>query len=466
MDNPDTPKVRRPLPTPGAPVSAARPSTPVTVSSPVPTPTTSIYVSQKPPPLPTRPKNPGSNLTAYAPPPRYDSPTVNHSPGFREPELVVDELIVEDDETVPDLTPGNDTNTWEDNINSSYASDVNNQWSADGGYSNSWDQPTDIAAWTKGTTNTLDFETMDYTNRIDQDYKIDGRDNREETLWWSHEEREKHKRPGPGFLPPILADALHDPNHSLYYVGFPSFPTIPKEQIQPSGSAAPSNSAASQQSLPESSAPSESETRKSVPHPNAYYCPKDNGWVILLWKSSTVAPPLAQSYLDGLSPPLPDQHRRRQTSSCIEEGEHPFGRANKTHHFHKYEKAFDSHKLTTPFRQDVWQSLESVKQKRRVGAILDNDIDINTINVEDVELMDSSEEQGKLLDLYVCCQCTFYCVASGVIPGVIPRKHIDELIRDKKTHPPVGKTGEQAITLAFETFLMCVPQRYNVYSCP
>lgn len=374
---------------------------------------------------------------------------MGHSPGYREPELVIDDSIVDDDDMVPDLMPGNDP-TWEDSINST---DVHNGWATDG-----WDDQNNIAAWTKGTSSGLDFGPMDYTNRID--FNIDGRDNQEENMWWSKEERDKWKRPGPGFLPPVLADALHDPNHSLFSINFTSFPSITtasKDHIQPSSSIAPSNSAGSHPSthpLPDSTAPTESETRKSVPHPNAYYCPKDNGWVILFWKASAVAPPLAKSYLEGENLPLPDQHRRKTTPSCVDEGEHPFGKPNKTHHFHKYEKAFDSHKLTTPYRQDQWHSQQLAKQKRRVGAIMDNDM-INVINVDDFDLdeTDAEEEEGKLLDLYVCCQCTFYCVASGVIPGVIPKKHLDELVREKKNHPPPGKTGEQAVALAIETFL-------------
>jgi ubiquitin carboxyl-terminal hydrolase 25/28 len=124
---------------------------------------------------------------------------------------------------------------------------------------------------------------------------------------------------------------------------------------------------------------------------------------------------------------------------------------NKTHHFHKYEKAVDSHKLTPPFCQEC----ESLKLKRRAGAIIHPDLDINAMKVDDdMEVIEkkTGDDEGKLLDLYVCCQCSFYCVASGVIPGVIPRKYIDEVIRDKRSNPPVGKTGDQAVVSALETF--------------
>jgi ubiquitin carboxyl-terminal hydrolase 25/28 len=100
---------------------------------------------------------------------------------------------------------------------------------------------------------------------------------------------------------------------------------------------------------------------------------------------------------------------------------------NKTHHFHKYEKAVDSHKLTPPFRQDEWQIFESLKLERRAGTIVLPDPDINTVEVDDNMEKKTEDDEGKLLDLYVCCQCSFYCVASGVIPGVISRKYIDEV---------------------------------------
>jgi ubiquitin carboxyl-terminal hydrolase 25/28 len=162
-------------------------------------------------------------------------------------------------------------------------------------------------------------------------------------------------------------------------------------------------------------------------------------------------PPLAQSFSASQHPPLPDLNRRKRIVSCIGDTEETFGRLNKTHHFHKYGKAIDAHKLTPPFRRDDWD-LECLKMKRRVQTVIDSDW-------QDLKGLGASEgsnepEEGKLLDLYVCCQCSFYCVASGIIPGVIPRKYFDEFVRDKRENPPPGKTGEQAIVQAFETILL------------
>ena len=267
------------------------------------------------------------------------------------------------------------------------------------------------------------FESMDYvtSNRMDHDFIIDGRNTYEERHWWNPEVREENKRPGPGVLPPVLAEGLDDSNCPLFSVNvtLPSIASL----------------------LPAHSPPTEEEVRTIIPHPNAYYSPKDNGWVILSWKSSSVAPPLARSYIASGNPPLPDQVRRRRAASCIEEDDQPFGKTNETHHFHKYEKAVDSHKLTPPYRKEEWETLETVKGKRPVGTILTTDSNINMIKAE-------------LLDLYVCCQCSFYCVASGVIPGVIPQRHLEELIQDKKAHPGESTSAEESIALAFEIFLV------------
>jgi len=455
MDNSEIPKARRPLPTPGLPVSQL-PNAPVLSPSPVPAAT--FYGPQKPPPLPLRPQNPGSKHTAYVPP-RYESPTSNDPSGYREPELVSEDAIPEEDDIVPDLLPATESH-WADNTDQ----DVPNIWPTNdswqtGGSGSGWD-----TSWTGGDGNTGTAAEFDYmtSNRIDHDFNIDGRVTYEETRWWNPEIRERNKRPGPGVLAPVLAEELHDSDHSLFSVNVtvPSIAPLPPAPISKDHTGGPStpSSLNLHYTSVDHSPPTEEEVRTSVPHPNAYYCPKDNGWVILSWKASSVVPPLAKSYITSGDFPLPDQTRRRRVASCIEEGEQPFGKSNKSHHFHKYEKAIDSHKLTPPFRRDEWQALEMVKQKRRVGTIMTTDLNIGAIKADGVDSLgdndvEVAEEEGKLLDLYMCCQCSFYCVASGVIPGLIPRKYLEELVRDKKGHPTVGKSGEHTAAIALETFL-------------
>jgi ubiquitin carboxyl-terminal hydrolase 25/28 len=179
--------------------------------------------------------------------------------------------------------------------------------------------------------------------------------------------------------------------------------------------------------------------------------------MIFSWKSSSVAPPLAQSFQNSQHYPLPDQDRRKRTESCISDGAQPFGPTNQTHHFHKYENVIDAHKLTPPLRREEWEDIENIKQKRRTATLIQDDIDVTKMNVEEIEAMNTEEleleGEGRLLDLYVCCQCSFYCVASGVISGVIPRKSFDEFAKEKRSNPPPGKTGDQSVVTAFETIV-------------
>ena len=279
------------------------------------------------------------------------------------------------------------------------------------------------------------------------DMIIDGRVDHEEIGWWNPNQREKCNRLGPGILSPVLAEELHDPNHSLFSINV-VFPPVSSHASKDQLSSTPS--ASNCQTV---TPLTEDEIKMAVPHPNAYYCPKDNAWVILSWKYSSATPPLARSFVKSPNNALLDRAIRRLTGSCTKENQ-PSGKMNKAHHFHKYEKAVDSHKLTPPFHQDEWQIFKSLKRKRSADAVIPG-IDVVKVD-DDIEVMEkkTGDHEGKLLDLYVCCQCSFYCVASSVIPGVIPRKFIDEVIRDKRSNPPVGRTGDQAVVSALETFTM------------
>ncbi|EED80350.1 predicted protein [Postia placenta Mad-698-R] len=197
-------------------------------------------------------------------------------------------------------------------------------------------------------------------------------------------------------LPPMLYDLFHDPNHTLYNI------SLKESQLATLQSAT---------SIPH--APSLEEVVETVPHPHAYFCKEHNGWVLLLWRNSSVLPKLARK-LDR----LPDHDRRKRTGSCVGEGEQPFGQANVTHHWHRYERAVDARDLNPPFmREDT------------------------------------------LLDLYVCCQCSMYCLVSDIIPGVIPRQLVDEYTRDRLAHPPIERTPTASVLMGWETFISIIEKR-------
>lgn len=248
------------------------------------------------------------------------------------------------------------------------------------------------------------------TNILDNVFNISMRNDHEETMWWNPQEREKFNRPGPGFLPAVLTDTLHSPDYLLYSVKLKQ-----PEQALPADNPAATAVATAPQP-PSNQAPpaqtadvdSRNETMKGLPHPGAYFCPNNNGWYILIWASSPVEPVLAQSYRTGGNCLPPDMSRRTATS-CVDYSVEPSMRPNKTHHFHKYAKAVDSHKLTPPVHRDPWRTL--------------------------VDDSATEDEEGMLFDLYVCCQCSFYCVSSGLIPAVVHPSSIEAVVQAKKDHP-------------------------------
>lgn len=399
-------KPRRQLP--AIPVPA---STPETQPVETPVPPTTFYsanpipsrtpVPISPPPLPARPQSIiGTSHTS-----------VVSDPTYREPELVTD-----------------DKNTnWVDQNNVGWSDAIETPW----------DQPNTTTGWSEVQQS---WPAHDGWNRewggamTAQKVDIDGRVQDEESNWWS---KDRKSRPGPGMLPTMLETLIHDPEHSLFSVST----TMP--DIKPRSRLSDSSSLPSP--LPQ---PTPDEVRFAVPHPNAYYCRKHNSWVLLLWKSSSVEPPLAKSYQ---GPPLPDLVRRRQTSSCIGEGSQPFGQMNKTHHFHHYKKAIDASKLNPPFRRNDWDP-RSKKQRRRQGHLFKgSNASVSSLADEEIE------EEGELVDLYVCCQCSFYCVVSESIPGIVPVEYLDKLTTQKQQNPQVGKSSEVSVLIAWETILMYVP---------
>ena len=285
---------------------------------------------------------PGSSTTSYIPP---------EGSSFREPVLV-------EEEPIPKEPPN-----WEPSTSNSWG-DPNNDWENFNPY-NPWVEP--------GTAPKI---------------KIDGRDEHEELHWYDSSLRAWKARPGPGVLPPLLADMLHDPDHALYSVSTQLHPPL----VSP----------------PSPHTPTPDEVRTAIPHPNAYYCREHNGWVLLLWRSSTVLPPLSRN----LEIPLPDQNRRKRAASCVGDGEQPSGSSNMTHHWHRYEKAVDATKLNPPYAH---------------GELI--------------------------LDLYLCCQCSMYCLVSDVIPGVIPASLVNQFTLDKIDHPAVDKSPKATAVAAWETVL-------------
>jgi len=158
-------------------------------------------------------------------------------------------------------------------------------------------------------------------------------------------------------------------------------------------------------------------------------------------------PPLSKSH-DGH--PLPDTTRRLQTHSCVDGSPQSVAQANKTHHFHYYRAAVDASKITPPFKRADWERHSRTKSRRRQGVLIDH----SNASASSLAAEDSHEPEGDLLDLYVCCQCSLYCVVSNVIPCVIPQRTFEAFVREKLEHPHVGKTKAVSLVMALDTVLM------------
>jgi ubiquitin carboxyl-terminal hydrolase 25/28 len=362
--------------------------------------------SKTPPALPKRPEKVGSLHTTYVAP---SEPPVYEDTPFREPELVETAPVAPFDGSIStDTSWGNDASGW------SKATAA------------SWDNDKVAEDWSRPVTSNWAGQGTWSQNSAATKTAIDGRDYEEETDWWDLEARAKARRPGSGVLPTLAMERLHDEDHILLDVS-PSPPVL-TDKTAPEGY----------------TGPSADEVRMAKPHANAYYCWRDHGWVIIQWKTSTVFPTLAEGYNPPTS--LPDHERRKRNKRCGD------GAPNKTHHFHAYEGAVDSTGLTTPYYRAKWEG----------GLQPSSSIVPETMASTGQE--ENTAEEGVLMDLYICCQCPFYCVVSHIIPAVIPRSLMDKLNDDRLRNPSGGLSGEETLMSLWETVLRCVPVTYLIRS--
>jgi len=143
-------------------------------------------------------------------------------------------------------------------------------------------------------------------------------------------------------------------------------------------------------------------------------------------------------------------------TSCVSESE-ALGPTNVTHHFHAYERAVDARLLTHPFIASEWENEERSKFRHRKmtlqGSDMTGELELAVDNARMEVNQEDGDGEGDLLDLYVCCQCSFYVITSGVIPGVVPVKLLEDLVKNKVENPPLDKSGELSALITFETIL-------------
>ncbi|KAJ3558153.1 hypothetical protein NM688_g1094 [Phlebia brevispora] len=338
-----------------------------------------------------QPLTAGSSHTVYAesltPPPPYHA---KETSPFRQPELVAEEPIPP---LIPTENAGGSSDNW---------SMDNNEWG--NVTATPWD-----SVYAHGGWNSTPSQSVD----------IDGRDAEEELNWADKEVRERCKRPGPGVLPPLLTQLLHNPDHTLYSVTA----HVPDVSATASRSSTRSTSSSVTSSPNACRACSSSISRRSTA--------RDPTSTRVLLQRAQWLGPFALAVVFSAS-----THRA-------------------VVHANVYERAVDARTLMTPYKRSDWEQDVRQKQRRRKMTIHmdDEGREIPPPSMASAETEQRAEEEADMLDLYLCCQCSTYCLVSDVIPGVIPVRYLEEFNKDKLENPPPGKTGDLSLITGWETVI-------------
>ncbi|KIK71437.1 hypothetical protein GYMLUDRAFT_52515 [Collybiopsis luxurians FD-317 M1] len=465
-------------------------------------------------------------------------------------------------------------------------SDNNSGWGAgdssnNGGWGNTptaWDtSSTNASAWTSSVpdhtkawaaSSGVDVEMGNYDlgpsyfSDTPQDpiealgIRISNRTPADEERFWDQEYIASKYYPGPGMLAPVVCEEigkvvkdseifkvevqkveLSSGSSSISGASTPSSPASRRNSSSPPP--APTSEHPPKPPKPSKSSPpkfdpyhvppSREELQSALPHPNAYYSPKENAWMLLYWGSSSSLPPLAKGFTTpqtvkntSVQPScyhsLPDQKKRLEGVNCLEEEDEVDNtimgngkteaemkrKRNLTHHYHKYAQAVDASKLDIPFplRAPAYPRKSSSarrKQSKRGGTLFEESMNLDAIQEavessgegdssdagvfadtfvdEPVELPNSVQESPLLLDLYLCCQCSFYVLVSpkpssskiskpssdshsewtpASLRGVVPLDALTEYIQDRLKNPIQKATKEFTIVNSLETLLIII----------
>ncbi|KAF5383997.1 hypothetical protein D9757_006974 [Collybiopsis confluens] len=394
--------------------------------------------------------------------------------------------------------------------------------------------------------------------------RISNRSPHEEEHFWNHDYIDATHRPGPGLLAPALCEEIEKRVNdtevfkvelemgkleifSSGSVSSSASISLPPSRENTSPPPAPTTEHAPKPKKSKSSpprldpfhvTPSREEYHAALPHPNAFYSPKENSWIFLSWGSSSTLPPLAKEFTTPETPKgnkaihssryvLPKQKVRLESHNCLEEDEKDTTiigngkseaemrrKRNLTHHFHHYPKAVDASKLDVPFplQAPAYPSKSysaPTKQPIRAGTLPDKSMTLDAIHEttearepfnaaaiadsfvdEPSELPEIAQGPPLLLDLFVCCQCSLYVLASPApsdslpdskyslfvssetavssaspdssewtsasLRGVIPGELWKAFIQDRLANPVLGFGKEQTLIHSLETLLIVI----------
>jgi ubiquitin carboxyl-terminal hydrolase 25/28 len=283
-------------------------------------------------------------------------------------------------------------------------------------------------------------------------------DGNNEKMWWNASNRKALRPLGPGFLPVLTASKIHEESHTLMAITVTP-PDLPIGTVD----------TGSDTSRPFKQ-PRQSDVTSAVPHPNAYYCSKCNGWVIVR-SALTSEPPIYSSYKDAC--PELNFPSARVDKRCNSQWHSLYGGGSggpdplEAHHYHLYEDSIPSTSLNPPFARSSWEQPPCLPRKlcSQHESTTENFWKLPTnimLEVEPEEMHDGVDRTADYLDLYACCVCTqnIY-VTRKVIPGVVSPRLLMDLRRER-----AGVDRNPArVAIAFEFIIKCSHNSLEI-SCP
>ena len=272
--------------------------------------------------------------------------------------------------------------------------------------------------------------------------------------WWSATELFARKPPGEGLLPVLAAEEVHTSDHELLKIDVtpPDIRTAELAEVPA-----------------DFKPPTADEVRAAIPHQNAYFCRQCNGWMIIQ-RSKLSQPPveLDRGGLDtllGRVPALAVRLPRRKElvggiPECSKRVDETWNhRPKQTHHFHRYHGVVSAARLNPPFLRPSWEykaaPMPPLVQELDAQSLPEPRVTFLAWKYPSIKVTPPPTDHGcdvDWLDIYMCCECPVNIMATrSPIPGVVPRRLLDDLIRERMS---VG-AGKQPlyVVLALETIL-------------
>jgi hypothetical protein len=154
----------------------------------------------------------------------------------------------------------------------------------------------------------------------------------------------------------------------------------------------------------------------------------------------------------------PAQGARGRRPECSKRVDETWNhRPKQTHHFHRYHGVVSAAKLNPPFLRPSWEykaaPMPPLVQELDAQSLPEPRVTFLAWKYPSIKVTPPPTDHGcdvDWLDIYMCCECPVNIMATrSPIPGIVPRRLLDDLIRERMS---VGKQPLYVI-LALETII-------------